>query len=109
MCVVGLIVDWLMILLIGVVDVGKFFIGDFNSYVKEDFVVFFVDKGYVDMVVKFIGKDVYSYVYGGEFGYIDYVFVILGFVEYVCVVYEWYINVDELVVLEYVFVYKSVE
>lgn len=105
----GLIADWLTTSPTGVADVGKLLIGDLNSYAKEDPVALLADKGYADMVAKFIGKDAYSYVYGGESGYIDHALATSGLAERVRAVHEWHINADEPVALEYAFAYKSAE
>ena len=104
-----LIADWLATEPTGVPDVGKLLIGDLNSYAKEDPILRFADKGYADMVAKFIGKDAYSYVYGGESGYIDHALATAGLAEGVRAVHEWHINADEPVALEYSFAYKSAE
>ncbi|CAJ0690488.1 hypothetical protein LMG19089_00675 [Ralstonia edaphis] len=105
----GLIADWLATSPTGVADVGKLLIGDLNSYAKEDPILVFADKGYADMVAKFVGKDAYSYVYGGEAGYIDHALATAGLAERVRAVHEWHINADEPIALEYSFAYKSAE
>jgi len=105
----GLIADWLATSPTGVADVGKLLIGDLNSYAKEDPVVLLADKGYADMVEKFIGKDAYSYVYSGESGYIDHALATSGLAERVRAVHEWHINADEPIALEYSFAYKSAD
>lgn len=99
MWVVVCVVDWFVILLMGVVVGGVLLIGDLNSYVKEDLVCVFEVCGYVNLVVCFVGDVVYSYVFCGEVGNFDYVLVMLLFVVCVKVVWFWYINVDELFVL----------
>ena len=105
----GLIADWLATSPTHVADIGKLLIGDLNSYAKEDPVLLFADKGYADMVAKFVGKDAYSYVYGGEAGYIDHALATPGLAERVRAVHEWHINADEPIALEYSFAYKSAE
>ncbi|SFP40216.1 ExeM/NucH family extracellular endonuclease [Ralstonia sp. NFACC01] len=105
----ALIADWLATAPTGVSDVGKLLIGDLNSYAKEDPVLLLADKGYADMVEKFVGKDAYSYVYGGESGYIDHALATSGLAERVRAVHEWHINADEPIALEYSFAYKSAE
>jgi len=105
----GLIANWLATSPTGVADVGKLLIGDLNSYAKEDPVLLFADKGYADMVAKFVGKDAYSYVFGGESGYIDHALATAGLAERVRAVHEWHINADEPIALEYSFAYKSAE
>ncbi|MBB0025348.1 ExeM/NucH family extracellular endonuclease [Ralstonia pickettii] len=105
----GLIADWLATSPTGVADVGQLLIGDLNSYAKEDPVVLFAQKGYADMVAKFVGRDAYSYVYGGESGYIDHALATPGLAERVRAVHEWHINADEPIALEYAFGHKSAE
>ncbi|WP_199028576.1 ExeM/NucH family extracellular endonuclease [Ralstonia sp. ASV6] len=105
----GLIADWLATSPTGVADVGKLLIGDLNSYAKEDPVLLFAQRGYADMVAKFVGKDAYSYVFGGESGYIDHALATSGLADRVRAVHEWHINADEPIALEYSFAYKSAE
>ncbi|WP_051705475.1 ExeM/NucH family extracellular endonuclease [Cupriavidus metallidurans] len=105
----GLIADWLATSPTGVADVGKLLIGDLNSYAKEDPVLLFAEKGYADMVAKFVGKDAYSYVFGGESGYIDHALATSALADRVRAVHEWHINADEPIALEYSFAYKSAE
>ena len=69
----------------------------------------FADKGYAGLVARFVGKDAYSYVYGGESGYIDHALATAGLAERVRAVHEWHINADEPIALEYSFAYKSTE
>lgn len=103
----GLIAEWLATSPTGVADVGKLLIGDLNSYAKEDPVLLFAEKGYADMVAKFVGKDAYSYVFSGESGYIDHALATAGLAERVRAVNEWHINADEPIALEYSFAYKT--
>ena len=105
----GLITDWLATSPTGVADVGKLLIGDLNSYAKEDPVLLFAQKGYADMVAKFVGKDAYSYVFSGESGSIDHALATSGLADRVRAVHEWHINADEPIALEYSFAYKSAE
>lgn len=105
----GLIADWLATSPTGATDVGKLLIGDLNSYAKEDPVLRFAEKGYADMVAKFVGKDAYSYVFSGESGYIDHALATSGLADRVRAVHEWHINADEPIALEYSFAYKTAE
>ncbi|MDF3833022.1 ExeM/NucH family extracellular endonuclease, partial [Cupriavidus basilensis] len=105
----GKIADWLATSPTGVADDGKLLIGDLNSYAKEDPIRLFADKGYGDMVASFIKTSPYSYVFGGEAGYIDHALADATAAKRIKAVHEWHINADEPIALEYSVAFKSAE
>ena len=75
-------------------------IGDLNSYANEDPIDVFVAAGYVDLAADKIA-DPYSYVFDGEWGYLDYAFASPTLYPQVTSAAEWHINADEPIALDY--------
>lgn len=100
-------VDWLVIYLIDIEDEDIILVGDMNVYVMEDLICVFVDKGFKSVVVELDG-DILGYFYSffGRIGSFDYVLVFELLFGKVVVVIDWYINVDELISLDYNFEFK---
>ena len=78
-------------------------LGDLNSYAKEDPVKALEAAGYTNLVSSFLGEDAYSYVFDGQWGYLDHA---LGSADLfgknqVAGVAEFHINADEPSVLDY--------
>ena len=48
-------------------------VGDLNSYAGEDPIAALEAAGYTNLVKAFHGDDAYSYVFDGQWGYLDYV------------------------------------
>ena len=48
-------------------------VGDLNSYAGEDPIAALESAGYTNLVKAFHGDDAYSYVFDGQWGYLDYV------------------------------------
>lgn len=105
----GLVADWLAGNPTGVDGAGVLLIGDMNSYAKEDPIALFEARGYVNLAARFIGAGAYSYVFGGETGYLDHALASASLLPRVKAVHEWHINADEPVVLQYTLAYKSAE
>lgn len=101
------IADWLATQPTRVPDGGTLLIGDLNSYAKEDPVRVFADRGYADMVTKFVGDNAYSYVFGGEAGSLDHALASTPMAARVKAVHAWHINADEPIALQYTFAYKT--
>lgn len=53
-------------------DADVLFLGDLNSYKKEDPITTLLDGGMIDLLETFQGNETYSYVYRGNAGYLDY-------------------------------------
>ena len=76
-------------------------IGDLNAYAMEDPVTLLKEAGYIDLVAHFLGADAYSYVFDGQWGYLDYALGSPSMLTQVTGVGEWHINADEPNVLDY--------
>jgi uncharacterized protein len=78
-------------------------LGDLNSYAKEDPITALKNAGYTNLIEHFLGEDAYSYVFDGQWGYLDHA---LGSADLfgkgqVTSVSEYHINADEPSVLDY--------
>jgi len=85
-------------------------IGDLNAYDEEDPIdrikagaddMLGTDDDYVDLAEKFTGEFAYSYVFNGQFGYLDYAMAITSLAPQVVGATEWHINADEPDILDY--------
>ena len=82
-------------------------IGDMNSYAKEDPIIVITNAGYTNLVNSFIGINAYSFVFGGQSGYLDHSLSSPRLTSQVTGVTEWHINADEPVVLDYNVEFKT--
>ena len=71
-------------------------VGDLNSYAMEDPIQTFVGAGYADL-----GVGNYSYVFDGQWGYLDYALASPSLLSQVTGSTEFHINADEVPVLDY--------
>jgi predicted extracellular nuclease len=103
------IADWLATSPTGVADDGKLVIGDLNSYAKEDPIHLLAERGYADMIARFAdaGSGTYSYVFGGEAGYLDHALADAGAASRILAARHWHINADEPISLAYPLAHKS--
>ena len=85
----------------GTHDPDVLIIGDLNSYAKEDPITALVNAGYTNLIERFIGAGAYSYVFDGQWGYLDHALANTALLEQVAGVAEWHINADEPSVLDY--------
>src|SRR5690606_7700545 len=65
------------------------------------------DAGYENLLARFHGDDVYSYVFYGQSGYLDHVLASDALRAHVVGAGAWHINADEPRALEYSTEYKS--
>ena len=84
-------------------DTPTLIIGDLNAYAKEDPIQAILDAGYTDLANAFGGSEAYSYMFGGELGYLDHALASASLIDSVVDTTEWHINADEPVVLDYNF------
>ncbi|NJK78521.1 MAG: ExeM/NucH family extracellular endonuclease [Chloroflexaceae bacterium] len=82
-------------------DTDILIIGDLNAYAMEDPIDVLKAGGYTDLLNFFKGADAYSFLFGGQFGYLDYAMGTSSIVSQVVGVEEWHINADEPDVLDY--------
>jgi hypothetical protein len=101
------LVNWLATDPTGSGDPDFLIIGDLNAYAKEDPIVAIEGAGYTNLVDTFVGADAYSYVFDGQFGYLDHALSNASLTPQVVSATVWYINADEPRVLDYNEEYKS--
>jgi predicted extracellular nuclease len=104
------LVDWLAVDPTGSGDADFLIMGDLNSYAKEDPVVA-IEAGadgapgtpddYTNLIAKYQGKFAYSYVFDGQFGYLDHALASVTLAAQVAGAGDWHINADEPDVLDY--------
>jgi predicted extracellular nuclease len=95
------LVDWLAGDPTGSGDDDFIIIGDLNSYDKEDPVDAILAGGYTDLIHVFRGEDAYSFVFGGQTGYLDYALAGEDLLDEVTGATEWHINADEPDLIDY--------
>lgn len=82
-------------------------VGDLNAYAKEDPVTTIKNDGFTNLIESRVGVDGYSYVFDGQWGYIDHALASPSLNAQVQNVLEWHINADEPSVLDYNNNFKS--
>lgn len=85
----------------GSADKDVLIMGDLNAYAKEDPIHTLVGKGFVNLVEKFQGNRGYSYLFGGESGYLDHALASSALSAQVTYAMEWHINADETTLFDY--------
>jgi len=95
------LVEWLATDPTGSDDTDVLIIGDLNAYAQEDPIVAIEASGYVDLLERFHGTAAYSYVFGGQAGYLDHALASASLARQVTAVAEWHINADEPRALAY--------
>ena len=101
--------DWLKTDPTGSGDPDFLLIGDMNSYTFESPIQTFVDGGLTNLVRKYDGLEGYSYVFGGESGYLDHALATKSLEAQVTGVGHWHINADEPIALDYNTEFKTQE
>ena len=82
-------------------------VGDLNSYAMEDPITTIEGDGYTNLIAQFVGDEAYSYVYFGQFGYLDHALATTSLASQVTGAAEWHINADEPHSLDYNEEYKT--
>lgn len=82
-------------------------IGDLNAYAKEDPITTLQTDGYTNLIEAFQGAAGYSYMFGGEIGYLDHALASPSLLAQTVDAIEWHINADEPRILDYNVEYKS--
>ena len=95
------LVNWLASDPTGTGDPDVLLVGDYNSYAMEDPITVIKNAGYTNLINSFIGADAYSYVFDGQWGYLDHAFGSPSILSQVTGVSEYHINSDEPSVLDY--------
>jgi predicted extracellular nuclease len=82
-------------------DPDVLIVGDLNSYAGEDPIAVLESAGYTNLVKAFHGKDAYSYVFDGQWGYLDYAMASASLTSQVTGAADAHHNADEPSVLDY--------
>lgn len=88
-------------------DADSLIIGDLNSYALEDPIRALESAGFTNMISAFNGLYAYSYVFDGQWGYLDHALASSNLAGQVTQTADWHINADEPSVLDYLFDFKS--
>ena len=98
--------DWLASDPTGSGDADVLILGDLNAYAMEDPIDALKAAGYVDLLA---GDGTYSFVFNGQWGYLDYALASSSLAASVTDAAEYHINADEPSVLDYNTNFKSDE
>jgi uncharacterized protein len=104
---VQLMVEWLDSDPTGIDDPDVLIIGDLNSYAMEDPITVLKDAGYTNLIYDYNSDSAYTYVFDGQWGYLDHALATASMAGQVLNVVEWHINADEPSVLDYNTNFKS--
>lgn len=88
-------------------DPDVLIVGDLNAYAGEDPVAALEAAGYTNLVKAFHGNDAYSYVFDGQWGYLDYVLTSASLTPQATGAADAHHNADEPSVLDYNTEFKS--
>ncbi len=104
------LVDWLATDPTGSGSDNFLIIGDLNAYALEDPIKAILEGAddtqstaddYTDLVNQFVGDDAYSFVFSGQFGYLDHALATGDLLDKVTGATIWHINSDEVNLLDY--------
>lgn len=90
----------------GTTDPDVLIIGDLNAYAREDPIDALAAAGYVDLAAG-ADPDTYSYVFGGEWGSLDYALASPTLAPQATGAAAYHVNADEASVLDYNVEFKS--
>ena len=93
--------DWLAADPTGTGDPDVLVFGDLNAYAKEDPIRGFTDNGWVDLIARGTAGGGYTYVFNGQWGYLDHALATAALSAQVVQVVAWPISADEPSVLDY--------
>ena len=102
-----LLADWLKSDPTGTGDPDALIVGDLNSYAQEDPITTLKAAGFRNLIEERVGDEAYSYVFDGQWGYLDHALANDSMERQVSGVVEWHINADEPGVLDYNTDFKS--
>jgi uncharacterized protein len=103
----NLLATWLAGDPTGTGDPDVLVMGDLNSYAQEDPIAALEGAGYANLIESHDGPSAYSYVFDGQWGYLDHALASDGLADRATGVTEWHINADEPSVLDYNTDFKS--
>lgn len=93
--------QWLATDPTGTGDPDVLLLGDYNSYAMEDPILALEGAGYTHLIKDRLGPDAYSYVFDGQWGYLDHALASASLNGQVTGVADYHINADEPSVLDY--------
>jgi uncharacterized protein len=99
--------DWLATDPTGSGVANVLIVGDLNAYAMEDPVRVLTEAGYTNLPLAYDGPSTYSYVFDGQWGYLDHALASPTLRAQVTGTAKWHINADEPVVLDYSMSFKS--
>lgn len=99
--------NWLATNPTGTGDPDVLILGDLNSYAKEDPISAFTGNGWINLIETFNGEHAYSYVFDGQWGYLDHALASPSLHAQVTGTADWHVNADEPVTLDYNTNFKS--
>ncbi|MDN5768883.1 MAG: ExeM/NucH family extracellular endonuclease [Humibacillus sp.] len=88
-------------------DPDVLILGDLNSYAEEDPITTLEGAGFTNLIAARNGREAYSYVFDGQWGYLDHALGSASIRSQVTGVADWHINSDEPAVLDYNTEFKS--
>lgn len=97
----NLLTAWLASNPTGTGDPDILMIGDYNSYAQEDPITAIKNAGFINLIETRLGPDAYSYVFDGQWGYLDHALASASMNAQVVGVGDYHINSDEPSVLDY--------
>ena len=86
---------------LGSPDTDFLITGDLNAYALEDPITTLTGAGYANLTRRFLGDDAYSFVFDGQWGYLDHALSSASLTPQIVGVAEWHINADEVNLLDY--------
>ena len=101
------LVDWLAGNPTSAQDGDYLIIGDLNSYDHEGPIAAITGAGYADLLKRYEGEQAYTYVFDGQYGYLDYALANATLADQVTAAKAWHINADEPDLLDYDTSYKQ--
>jgi predicted extracellular nuclease len=99
--------NWLASDPTGTGDPDILLVGDYNAYAMEDPIITIEDAGFTHLIKTLLGEDAYSYVFDGQWGYLDHALATASLTSQVSGVADYHINADEPAVLDYNTDFKS--
>ena len=76
-------------------------IGDLNAYAREDSLARLEAVGYVNLVAERVAKRRYTYLFGGQVGYLDHALANSSLLPQVADAAIWHVNADEASAFDY--------
>ena len=101
------LLNWLQSDPTGSGDPDVLIIGDLNAYAQEDPIRALEEAGYTDLLERTSGEPVYSYVFSGQFSYLDYALASASLLPQVTGAAPWRVNADEPDILDYDTTFKA--